>query len=227
LYVIASVAAMAPFAVSAQMVITRIMYDPPGADTGHEWVELLNTGTSSVHLTGLRLRVGNANHKIIPLSGDGTLGTGAHAAIAQDSALFSQDNAGFAGPVFRASFSLTNTNGTVEIVDKSGAVIASKSYQAPEPTPVAPKPVHAKAAKKSKGRAFAEKPDFPTVADSNADIDPVATLPNTAMVPVNSNASFWWMGAIALAGVAGVATFASRHVAKCEWDIVEETSEDV
>src|SRR4051812_3486895 len=36
----------------AEVIISEIMYDPQNADTNREWVELFNTGTSSVNLGG-------------------------------------------------------------------------------------------------------------------------------------------------------------------------------
>ena len=36
----------------AEVIISEIMYDPQNADTNREWVELFNTGTSAVSLSG-------------------------------------------------------------------------------------------------------------------------------------------------------------------------------
>lgn len=227
----AIVAGVAPFLVFAQVTITDIMYDPTGADTGREWVEVLNAGTSSVRLSDLKLRTNGVNHKIIALSGDGILPPQTPTVIVQDPALFSVDKPGFAGAVFRASFSLTNKSGMVEIVDKSGAVVASKSYQAPPPTPAPPKQKFVKTKKTSESvqkegitdsGISEEIASESSIEDDQKDTKMAASAALPAGVTDSGSSPLWWMGTIALAGVASVATFASRHIAKREWDIVEE-----
>lgn len=222
---------MVPFVTGAQITITEIMYDPVGADTGREWVEVLNAGTSSVRLSDLRLRTGGVNHKITALSGDGVLASQARAVIVQDPALFSQDKPGFAGLVFRTSFSLTNKSGTVEIVDRSSTVIATKSYQAPPPTPVPAKQKTVKTKNTSKSSQKEEVSSMETSRDGSSKSSTEGEQKGVGMIagaalPVGvddtGSSPLWWMGTIALAGVASVATFASRHVAKREWEIVEE-----
>lgn len=39
----------------AQVVINELYYDHPGVDTGHEWIELYNSGTQDVNLEGARI----------------------------------------------------------------------------------------------------------------------------------------------------------------------------
>jgi hypothetical protein len=221
---------MVPLLAFAQVTIIEIMYDPAGADSGHEWIKVQNTGISSIRFSDLRLRTAGVNHKITALSGDGALGAGEYAAIVQDSTFFSQDNTAFAGPVFRASFSLTNKSGVVEIVDKTGVVVASRSYQAPPP---APKPAKQKTtqAKKSPKQAQAQEAfDVSTPESASPGSNSIEKDEYYPMVAAGASAhpsvKMWWMGTIALAGVASVATFASRHVAKREWDIIEEKETD-
>lgn len=216
-----------PFIASAQIVITDVTYDPVGADTGHEYIELLNTGTSSVRLTDFKLRTNGANHKIVTLLGDGVLVSQARAAITQDAGLFGQDNSSFVGVVFHSSFSLTNTSGTVEIIDKSGTVIATTSYQAPPPAPAPPKQKTTKAKKTSKSVSNNTSP-LQDVFDTTTQVEPAAA-PEVAAdaTPVSGGSSVWLVGAIVLASAASIATFYARHTAKREWDIVEENDETV
>ena len=42
-------------------IVAEIFYDAPGADTGHEFVELFNPGAGSVSLLGLRLEAGDGS----------------------------------------------------------------------------------------------------------------------------------------------------------------------
>jgi hypothetical protein len=46
-------------AAAADPVLNEVLYDPPGADGGSEFVELLNTGVSALDLAGLRLEFAN------------------------------------------------------------------------------------------------------------------------------------------------------------------------
>ena len=40
-----------PFA-NAELVINEIMYNPSGADGGHEWIEFFNSGFDDINLDG-------------------------------------------------------------------------------------------------------------------------------------------------------------------------------
>lgn len=42
------------------VVINEIMYDPVGTDTGYEWIELYNNGTTDINLQGARIQVGGS-----------------------------------------------------------------------------------------------------------------------------------------------------------------------
>ena len=44
---------------AADPVLNEVLYDPPGADGGAEFVELLNTGTTPLDLAGVRLEFAN------------------------------------------------------------------------------------------------------------------------------------------------------------------------
>ena len=45
-----------PSLASAQVVINEVMYNPQGSDSGREWVELYNQGSSDVTLVGGTVR---------------------------------------------------------------------------------------------------------------------------------------------------------------------------
>lgn len=96
------------FAASADMMINEIMYDPTGTDGGHEWIEVYNSGTSSVDLSGWRLFEQGTHHTFTLIQGSNQLNGGSYAVIADNSANFLIDNPGFAGTLFDSSFSLIN-----------------------------------------------------------------------------------------------------------------------
>jgi hypothetical protein len=137
----------APTAAFAAINIVDVMYDPPGADSGHEWIEVSNTGTDSVNLASYRLFEAGTNHKLTVTIGTSTLPAGAKAIIATDPMQYKADHPSFAGAVFKSSFSLSNTGETIEIKDASLAVVDSYSYVAP---PVVKEPAPAKALKATK-----------------------------------------------------------------------------
>ena len=104
----------APEVLRADLVVTEIMYDPAGSDTGHEWVEVFNTGTSPADITALKLFEGNANHKIVT-TGEKTIAPGAYAIIANNTASFQSDWPYFTGQIFRSAFSLGNSGDALSL----------------------------------------------------------------------------------------------------------------
>jgi hypothetical protein len=127
--------------------IVDVMYDPPGADQGREWIKVANTGAVPVNLAGYRLYEGGTNHKLTVAAGTSTLDAGAVAIITTDPGQYEADYPAFAGAVFKSSFSLSNVGETIELKDPSLAVVDTYSYTAP---PVAKEPLPAKAVKPAK-----------------------------------------------------------------------------
>lgn len=133
-----------PTGALAAVKITDVMYNPPGADPGREWIQLTNTGTSSVNMAGYRLHAGGVNHKLVVAAGTSTLAAGAEAIITTDPGQYAADYPAFAGTVFKSSFSLSNTGETISLKDASLGIIDTYSYTAP---PVVKDPVPVKSAK--------------------------------------------------------------------------------
>ncbi|EMR75197.1 Lamin Tail Domain-containing protein [Thermoplasmatales archaeon SCGC AB-540-F20] len=44
--------------------INEIMYNPAGADTGHEWIEIYNNADYAINITGWRLYEQGVNHTL-------------------------------------------------------------------------------------------------------------------------------------------------------------------
>jgi hypothetical protein len=101
-----------PFFASANVVITEVMYDLPGGDSKHEWVEVKNEG-GALNLSEWKLYEGESNHKLTPHTGDGTVPSGGYAILADNPVTFLADYPGFSGIVFDVALSggLNNTNG--------------------------------------------------------------------------------------------------------------------
>ena len=126
-----------PAAAHASVVISEIMYDPEGADTGREWVELYNDGADDVALVGGTgkgsWRISDsANHSITDPStgaGRGSLAVpaGGYLVLASDPAAFMAEYSG-GYPVAKASLSLNNTGATVSLVNGAGSTVSSAAY---------------------------------------------------------------------------------------------------
>ena len=115
---------------NAQIIFTEIMYDPPGTDTGREWIEVYNSGTDSVDLTTYKLFENNVNHKITEHSGGKILAPGKYAIIADNVEKFLIDFPNLAGTIiiFDSAFSLNNTGEDFSLIDSAGVAIDTISY---------------------------------------------------------------------------------------------------
>lgn len=117
-----------PFVVLAQVEITEIMYDVPGADKGYEWVEIYNAGDTSVDVSGWWFFDGSGNHGFqnnAPVS----LAPGAYAVIVDDPTKFNEMFGGVSALVLdSSSFSLKNTGEMIAIRDDEKNDIDTVSY---------------------------------------------------------------------------------------------------
>ncbi len=127
LFALALVILTAPTAAHATFSFTEIMYDAPGTDTKHEWVEILNDG-AAVDISGYKLFENGTNHGLTLHSGSATVN--GYAIIADDAATFLLDFPSYTGPLFDASFSLSNTGESLELRDASLITVASATYSA-------------------------------------------------------------------------------------------------
>jgi hypothetical protein len=122
------IALIVPQAALAQAVITEIMYDPPGTDSGHEWIEVYNASASPIPLATWKIYEGDASHKIVAASGDKMLAAQTYAVIAESVAKFSADHPDFTGELFHSAFSLDNAGETIELHDASSTTVESAAY---------------------------------------------------------------------------------------------------
>lgn len=117
----------APVLAKAQ-VINEIMYNlPSGSDSGHEWIEVLNTASSSIDLSRYKLLENGTNHGIKAV-GDSVVQVGAYAVVADNSENFKADNPGYSGLLFDSAFSLGNDGDKLVLKDAKLANIDSASY---------------------------------------------------------------------------------------------------
>jgi hypothetical protein len=119
---------------SGGLLITEIMYDVPGANTGREWVEVMNGSTSPIDLGAKTIRLGDisGSHLIKEYQNGGNSGTIIQpqevAVIAQNPDAFLVDWPAYSGLLLKSSFSLpANSTGMVSIMD-SGTVLSKVTY---------------------------------------------------------------------------------------------------
>ncbi|OHA89084.1 MAG: hypothetical protein A2653_00405 [Candidatus Zambryskibacteria bacterium RIFCSPHIGHO2_01_FULL_43_25] len=117
-----------PLFAGASIEISEIMYDLPGTDSGREWVEVYNSGSSEVDLSALKFFEANTNHGLTVSQGDPNIPTGGYAIIADDPSKFLADWPAFSGVIFSSSFSLSNTGESLSIHDADGNDINTVSY---------------------------------------------------------------------------------------------------
>ncbi|MEI6863744.1 MAG: lamin tail domain-containing protein [Candidatus Adlerbacteria bacterium] len=118
----------APASALAAVQITEIMYDVSGTDTGREWVEITNTGSSAVDVSGYKFFEANTNHGITVLSGSAVLAPGGVAVIVDDATKFAADWPAFSGVLLKSSFSLSNTGESLALKDSALVVQHSVTY---------------------------------------------------------------------------------------------------
>ena len=116
-----------PVTVHAAVIFTEIMYDLPGTDSGREWVEVTNTGSGSIDVSGYTFFEANSNHALVLVSGTGVLGPGTSAIIANDPTKFKIDWPNYSGPLFDSSFSLSNEGEPLALKD-GATIMDSISY---------------------------------------------------------------------------------------------------
>mgnify|MGYP001299286487 FL=1 len=116
-----------PTLVSAQVLITEIMYAPEGADANREWVEVCNSG-SEVNIENWKFFENDTNHGLSLISGTASLTSGSCAVIADDADVFLGDHPSFSGNLFDSAFSLKNTGETIALKDDSGSEVDRVTY---------------------------------------------------------------------------------------------------
>jgi len=118
---------VAPVYCYADVVINEIMYDASGTDTNHEWIEVYNTGTTSIDLTGWKLFEDASNHGLSPLSGS-TVSANGYAIIAENATQFKTEYPNVTAPIFDTTMSLSNTGETIVLKNASLEVVSQATY---------------------------------------------------------------------------------------------------
>ena len=120
---------------SANLEITEVMYDPQGANTSHQWVEVYNNGSESIDLSSWFLADYDTSWHFRSISSDSTtiLGSNSFAIIAKTSNLtdFKSKNPSLNGQLFKANITLGAESGKIGLSSDKKNIIGGISYSSP------------------------------------------------------------------------------------------------
>ncbi len=123
-------------AANTDLVISEIMYDLEGSDSGGEWIEVYNSGSETIEvLTGTGAGTwrffDGANHILNLANGSSTIATNEYFIIASDAQNFLSSHPGFTATVFDTVMSLNNSSSTIALSFDGGQTQGvSASYEA-------------------------------------------------------------------------------------------------
>lgn len=101
------------------LIISEVMYDPQGSDTGREWIEVYNDTSSGVDLSSWKFFESGTNHSIVANQGGVIISPNLYAVIADNPIKFLSDYPNFSGILFDSSFSLSNSGEHIALKESS------------------------------------------------------------------------------------------------------------
>lgn len=127
-----AVFALLPIQVSAEILVSEIMYDAPGSDSKVEWVELHNTGPGVINISKWKFYDGS-NHILNAPPKNGSIGTleiepGEFLVLASDAATFLSAHANISASVIDTVMNLSNDGGVIALLNASSSIQARASY---------------------------------------------------------------------------------------------------
>lgn len=131
IFVNVSIVVVMNFQSTSALLISEIQFDPTGADTDREWIEVFNETNNNLDLTTHILFEGNSNHGISVLQGDKELASGEYAILTSDLEKFKIDYPTYSGKIFKVSFTsgLSNSGESLILKDsKDGNILHSHTY---------------------------------------------------------------------------------------------------
>lgn len=119
-----------PNLTNAQIILSEIMFDPDGSDSGREWIEVQNISDNPIDISGYKLLENNINHKINLIQGNAVLDAGDYAIWADNTEKFLLDYPDYAGILYDSAFSLNNSGEDLKIIDSAGNIQDEFLYNA-------------------------------------------------------------------------------------------------
>lgn len=115
-----------------EIIVNEIMYNPEGADTDKEWLEIKNLTDQDIDITGYKLNDGSSHVLNIPPKNGGRgeliLPANGLLIIAQNAEWFLDNYSNIDGSVIDSSFSLKNTSGNISLLNPEGESLATIQY---------------------------------------------------------------------------------------------------
>ena len=109
------------------LIISEIMSNPIGDDSGREWIEVYNNSQDSIDLSSLSISIkGGTFVPITPVQGGTTLSPNSYAVIGStvaNATKFLQDYSSYSSLLFRSSISLVNTGVTSIALKLNGITV--------------------------------------------------------------------------------------------------------
>lgn len=97
------------------LVISEIMYDVSGVDSGHEWIEIFNSGPEPVSASSTWRFFDGSNHSLSLYQGSSTIVSQEFIILADNAENFLWDYPDFSGTVFDTVISLPNSSSTLSL----------------------------------------------------------------------------------------------------------------
>jgi hypothetical protein len=108
--------------------INEIMYNPPGADTDHEWLELYNNDTTDIDITGWGFYEAGTDHSLTLIQRSMVIPSGGYAIIADNATMFLDVDEGCNRTVIDSAFSLNNSGEYIALKNATLGIIDEVAY---------------------------------------------------------------------------------------------------
>ncbi|MBU1202627.1 lamin tail domain-containing protein [Patescibacteria group bacterium] len=112
----------------SDLLFSEIMYDASGADSGHEWIEIFNSGQEDVVASSTWRFFDGANHNINLYQGTTTIASQEYFVLADNAENFLVDYPDFNGTVFDTVMSLPNSSSTIGLSFDNGQSYLIESF---------------------------------------------------------------------------------------------------
>jgi len=111
----------------ANVIFSEVMYNPSGSDSGREWIEFYNNG-SSVNISKWKLNEQRTDHGLVLYQGSDTINNDEYFVVASNPDDFLLDYPDFNGNLFDSVFSLSNTGEYLALKDDNFSLIDELNY---------------------------------------------------------------------------------------------------
>lgn len=116
-----------PYISQASLEITEIMYDPKGANTNHQWIEVYNSGSSPVSVDASKWRFNDGSSHYMNSKVDFSVPAQSYFILTGDKNTFLSDHPGFGGVAIDTSMAIDKDGSAVSILN-DGSTVDSVSF---------------------------------------------------------------------------------------------------